>query len=137
MESASAGKHEQRIRAEAAGQMRRRLLHAVCQRLRAAPVAPVGFDRVAQIAGVSRPTVSLLVGSRAGLFDTLGRDRLEGDTFSQVLDTAAAPDEAPSSPGITPNRPSYSGSTGAKRGSVTPAVRASKRTARGIPTCRA
>ena len=59
-------KYEQRVRAEAADETRRRILDAVYERLRAAPSEPVALDRVARRAGVARSTVYLIFGSRGG-----------------------------------------------------------------------
>ena len=67
-------KYEQRLRAESADDTRRRILDAV---LRAAARRPraAGERRPGRAqAGVARSTVYLVFGSRAGLFDALGRD---------------------------------------------------------------
>jgi AcrR family transcriptional regulator len=85
-------KYEQRVRAEAADATRRRILDAVYERLRAAPSQPVSLDRVARMAGVARSTVYLIFGSRAGLFDALGRDLLERTGFDRVVRAVADPD---------------------------------------------
>ncbi len=85
-------KYEQRLRADAAAETRRRILDAVYQRLREAPAEPVSIDRVARMAGVARPTVYLAFGSRAGLFDAVGADLLERGGFGRVLQAAADPD---------------------------------------------
>jgi AcrR family transcriptional regulator len=86
--------YEQRLRAEAAGETRRRILDAVDERLRAAPAQPVSLDRVAQLAGVSRSTIYLIFGSRAGLFDAFGADLLHRGGFEDVLRVAARPGDA-------------------------------------------
>jgi AcrR family transcriptional regulator len=67
-------KYEQRLRADAAEQTRRRVLDALYRRLCEAPAEPVAVERVASMAGVSRSTVYLVFGSRAGLFDALADD---------------------------------------------------------------
>ncbi|MFD7160721.1 TetR/AcrR family transcriptional regulator [Kribbella sp. NPDC059898] len=67
-------KYDQRLRADAAEQTRRDILDALYQRLRDAPTEPVSVERIAAMAGVSRSTVYLVFGSRAGLFDALGDD---------------------------------------------------------------
>jgi AcrR family transcriptional regulator len=85
-------RYEQRLRAEAAQETRRRILDAVYERLRAAPSEPVSVDRVARMASVSRSTVYLVFGSRAGLFDALGADLLHRGGFESVLRTAAHSD---------------------------------------------
>jgi len=67
-------KYEQRLRADAAEQTRRSILDALYQRLCEAPTEPVSVERVAAMAHVSRSTIYLVFGSRAGLFDALGDD---------------------------------------------------------------
>jgi AcrR family transcriptional regulator len=85
-------KYEQRLRAEAAEQTRRRILDAVYQRLHDAPTTPVSVEQVARAAGVSRSTVYLVFGSRAGLFDALTEDLWQRAGFQQVVDAVADPD---------------------------------------------
>jgi AcrR family transcriptional regulator len=88
----AARKYEQRLRADAAEETRRRILDAVYQRLRDAPSQPVSIDQVARLAGVARSTVYLIFGSRAGLFDALAADLLERGRFDRVVDAVAHPD---------------------------------------------
>ena len=85
-------KYEQRLRADTAAETRRRILDAVCQRLREAPAEPVSIDRIARLARVARPTVYLAFGSRAGLFEAVGADLLERGGFGRMLQAAAHPD---------------------------------------------
>lgn len=86
-------KYEQRLRAEAAEQTRRRILDAVYQRLHDAPTTPVSVEQVARAARVSRSTVYLAFGSRAGLFDALTEDLWwQRAGFAQVVDAVADPD---------------------------------------------
>ena len=85
-------RYEQRLRAEAAEETRRRVLDALYDRLRSAPSRPVSVDEVAQAAGVARSTIYLIFGSRAGLFDALGRDLLERTGFDRVVRAVADPD---------------------------------------------
>jgi AcrR family transcriptional regulator len=85
-------RYEQRLRAEAAEQTRRRILDAVYERLRAAPTEPVALDRVARTAGVARSTIYLIFGSRAGLFDAVAADLLERGDFDRVIRAVAHPD---------------------------------------------
>jgi AcrR family transcriptional regulator len=87
----AARKYEQRLRAEAAEETRRRILDAVYERLREAPTEPVSIDRVAQLARVARPTVYLVFGSRAGLFEAVGADLLRRGGFERILQAAAHP----------------------------------------------
>jgi AcrR family transcriptional regulator len=86
-------KYEQRLRADAAQETRRNILDAVYQRLRQAPSQKLSLEQVARLANVSRSTVYLIFGSRAGLFDALSTDlwwRRAG--FQQVVDAVAHPD---------------------------------------------
>src|SRR5262245_57833850 len=85
-------KYEQRLRAEAAEDTRRRILDAVYERLRAAPSEPVSLDRIARLARVARPTIYLAFGSRSGLFEALGADLLQRGGFHRMLRAAAHPD---------------------------------------------
>jgi AcrR family transcriptional regulator len=85
-------RYEQRQRAEAAEQTRRRILDAVYERLRAAPTEPVALDGVARTAGVARSTIYLVFGSRAGLFDAVAADLLERGDFDSVIKAVADPD---------------------------------------------
>ena len=85
-------KYEQRLRAEAAEETRRRILDAVYERLRAAPAQPVSVEQVARTARVARSTVYLIFGSRAGLFDAVATDLMERGGFDRVVDAVAHPD---------------------------------------------
>jgi AcrR family transcriptional regulator len=85
-------KYEQRLRAEEAEQTRRRILDALDLRLRQAPAEAVSVDQVARLARVSRSTVYLVFGSRAGLFCALGADIMDRGGFRAVLEAAANPD---------------------------------------------
>jgi len=85
-------KYEQRLRAQAAEETRRRILDAVYERLREAPTQPVSVDQVARAARVARSTVYLIFGSRAGLFDAVAADLLRRGGFERVLTAVAHPD---------------------------------------------
>lgn len=85
-------KYEQRQRAEAARETRRRIIDAVYERLRAAPSERVDIGRVARAAGVARPTVYGVFGSRAGLFDAVGADLLERGGLAETLRATRVPD---------------------------------------------
>jgi AcrR family transcriptional regulator len=85
-------KYEQRLRAEAAEETRRRILNAVYDRLREAPGQPVSVDQVARAARVARSTVYLIFGSRAGLFDAVALDVLQRGGFERVTAAVADPD---------------------------------------------
>ena len=92
MRTMTTRKYEQRLRAEAAEETRRRILDAVYERLREAPSEPVSVDRIAKLARVARPTVYLVFGSRAGLFDAVGEDLLDRGGFADMLRASAHPD---------------------------------------------
>ena len=85
-------KYEQRSRAEAALQTRRRILDAVEERLREAPAERIAVDDIARRASVSRSTIYLLFGSRAGLFDAFGLDVIERAGIASVREAIANPD---------------------------------------------
>src|SRR5215469_887872 len=85
-------KYQQRLRADAAEETRRRILDAVYERLRVAPTGAVSIDLVARMAGVARSTVYLIFGSRPGLFHALGMDVLQRGGFDQMLRASAHSD---------------------------------------------
>ena len=79
-------RYEQRQRAEAAEQTRRRIIDAVIDRLRDAPAEPIAIERIAGMAGVARSTVYAIFGSRAGLFDAVGLDAAERAGYAKLLE---------------------------------------------------
>jgi len=82
----------QRVRAESADGTRRRILDAARATLERGPSGALRVDEVARAAGVSRSTVYVLYGSRAGLFDALGRHlRLEAG-FDELIREFRRPD---------------------------------------------
>ncbi|MEV0145449.1 MULTISPECIES: TetR/AcrR family transcriptional regulator [unclassified Nonomuraea] len=85
-------KYDQRLRAKAADQTRRRILDAVYQRLVEAPFEQVSMDKVAKLAEVSRSTIYTAFGSRAGLFDALGMDLLHRGGFTDMVTAVLQPD---------------------------------------------
>ncbi|HEY0815767.1 MAG TPA: TetR family transcriptional regulator [Pseudonocardia sp.] len=85
-------RYQQRLRADAAEDTRRRILDAVYRRLCEAPAEPVSIEQVAAMAAVSRSTVYLVFGSRAGLFDALGDDLRGRGGFNRLADAAGNPD---------------------------------------------
>lgn len=85
-------KYEQRLRAEAAEETRRRILDAVHQRLRAAPTEPLSLDKIAQQARVARSTIYTVFGSRAGLLDAFA-DHLWARSGLDALTVAVAHDD--------------------------------------------
>ena len=85
-------RYDQRLRAEAAEETRRRVLDALYERLKAEPSRPVSVDEIAQIARVARSTIYLVFGSRAGLFDALAAELFTSGEFALVEAAAANPD---------------------------------------------
>jgi AcrR family transcriptional regulator len=85
-------KYDQRLRADAAEQTRRRVLDALYERLRGGPARPVSVDEVARSAGTARSTVYLIFGSRGGLFDALAADLQERGGFDRIVQAVAEPD---------------------------------------------
>ena len=85
-------RYEQRLRAEAAEETRRRILDTVHERLRTAPSQPVSVDEVARRAGVARSTVYVVFGSRAGLFEAVAADLMERSGYARLLEAIQAPD---------------------------------------------
>jgi AcrR family transcriptional regulator len=85
-------RYEQRLRAEAAEETRRRILDALYDRLRQAPADPVSVDEVARHARVARSTVYLVFGSRSGLFDALTEDLFLGAGWDSIIEAFAHPD---------------------------------------------
>jgi AcrR family transcriptional regulator len=85
-------RYEQKLRAATAEETRQRILDATRVRLRAAPSEPVSVEKVAQDAGVARSTVYLIFGSRAGLFEALGRNLLERAGFHRIVEAVQRPD---------------------------------------------
>jgi len=85
-------KYEQRLRAESAEETRRRILDAVADRLRTAPTEPINLEQIAQTARVSRSTIYLVFGSRAGLFDAFVEDLWARTGLPALTQAVAAPD---------------------------------------------
>ena len=81
-------RYEQRARAEEAEKTRSRIIHAVLERLRAAPSEPVSIERIAEMAGVARSTVYAIFGSRAGLFDGVGFELQERTGYSRLVEAS-------------------------------------------------
>jgi len=85
-------KYEQRLRAESAEETRRRILDAVADRLRSAPIEPINLEQIAQKARVSRSTIYLVFGSRAGLFDAFVEDLWARTGLPALTKAVSAPD---------------------------------------------
>jgi AcrR family transcriptional regulator len=82
----------QRARAEAAEGTRRRILDAARATLERGPIGALKVDEVAKAAGVSRSTVYLLYGTRAGLFDALARYLRDESGFDELIVAFRMPD---------------------------------------------
>jgi AcrR family transcriptional regulator len=85
-------RYVQRVRAESADATRRRILKAARASLERGPLGALRVDEVARSAGVSRSTVYLLYGSRAGLFDALARHLRDEAGFDDLLEAFRRPD---------------------------------------------
>ena len=84
--------YEQRARAEESARTRARIIDAVFTRLREAPAEPVAIERIARMAGVARSTVYAIFGSRAGLFDAVGRELADRSGYAVLVDAKHQPD---------------------------------------------
>jgi AcrR family transcriptional regulator len=85
-------RYVQRARAASSDATRRRILDAARRSLERGPLGALKVDEVAREAGVSRSTVYLLYGSRAGLFDALGRHLRDEAGFDQLIAAFRLPD---------------------------------------------
>ena len=84
--------YQQRARAEEAERTRTRIIDAVFDELRTAPAEPIVIDSLARTAGVARSTVYAIFGSRAGLFDAVGRELLTRSGYERLVDAKYQPD---------------------------------------------
>src|SRR5262245_12021137 len=82
----------QRARAEDAARTRMAVIEAVFERLREAPAEAISVDRIAKMAGVARSTVYAIFGSRAGLFDAVGRELADRSGYASLVDAKHQPD---------------------------------------------
>jgi len=82
----------QRSRAASSDATRRRILDAARASLERGPVGALRVDEVARSADVSRSTVYVLYGSRAGLFDALGRFLRDEAGFDELIAASHLPD---------------------------------------------
>jgi AcrR family transcriptional regulator len=85
-------RYVQRARAESTDATRRRILDAARQSLEHGRLGALKVDEVARAAGVSRSTVYVLYGSRAGLFDALGRHLRDAAGFDELIAAYQLPD---------------------------------------------
>ena len=84
--------YRQTRRAEASEATRARILEAARASLERGPLGALKVDEVAREAGVARSTVYLLFGSRAGLFDALGRYLRDEAGFEALIAASLLPD---------------------------------------------
>ena len=84
--------YRQTRRAEASEATRARILEAARASLERGPLGALKVDEVAREAGVARSTVYLLFGSRAGLFDALGRYLRDEAGFEALIAASRLPD---------------------------------------------
>ncbi len=84
--------YEQRARAREAKRTRTRIVEAVLNRLEESPTEPIAIDAVAAKAGVARSTVYATFGSRAGLFDAVGRELAARSGYAELLEAKHQPD---------------------------------------------
>jgi AcrR family transcriptional regulator len=84
--------YQQRLRAQAAEENRRRILDALYERLREAPAEPITVDEIARRARVARSTIYQVFGSRSGLFDAVTDQLLRGAGLDQIVDALRHPD---------------------------------------------
>ena len=82
----------QRVRAETAEGTRRRILDAARATLERGPLGALKVEEIARAAGVSRSTVYLLFGSRAGLFSALAYQLREAAGFERLVEANRLPD---------------------------------------------
>jgi AcrR family transcriptional regulator len=85
-------RYEQRVRAEAAEETRRRIIETVIEHLRTAPTEPVSVERIAAEADVARSTVYAIFGSRAGLFRAVATEIYERSGYAQLIEAVQHPD---------------------------------------------
>jgi AcrR family transcriptional regulator len=85
-------RYVQRARADASEATRRRILEAARATLERGPLGALKVEEVARAAGVSRSTVYLLYGSRAGLFDALARYLRDDAGFEDLVVSSRLPD---------------------------------------------
>ena len=84
--------HEQKARADAAAETRRRILDAVYACLREEPSTPPSVGEMARRAGVARSTVYLAFGSRAGLFDAFAEELWQRSGLPNLQEAVTVPD---------------------------------------------
>jgi AcrR family transcriptional regulator len=84
--------YEQKARAEAAAETRRRIVDGVYECLREEPSTPPSVGEIARRAGVARSTVYLVFGNRAGLFDAFAQELWQRSGLPSLREAVNVPD---------------------------------------------
>ena len=84
--------YNQKARAEAAAETRRRIIDVTREQLARAPLENVGLPEIATAAGVARSTVYTIFGSREGLMVAIAEDLLERGGFARIGLALRGPD---------------------------------------------
>jgi AcrR family transcriptional regulator len=84
--------YQQKARAEAAAETRRRIIDVTREQLARAPLENVGLPEIAAAAGVARSTVYTIFGSREGLMVAVAEDLLDRGGFARIGMALRGPD---------------------------------------------
>jgi AcrR family transcriptional regulator len=84
--------YQQKARAEAAAETRRRIIDVTREQLARAPLENVGLPEIAAAAGVARSTVYTIFGSREGLMIAVAEDLLDRGGFARIGMALRGPD---------------------------------------------
>jgi AcrR family transcriptional regulator len=84
--------YHQSRRAESAEGTRTSVLEALYRTMRASPGRVASIDQIAAEAGVSRSSIYLIFGSRAGLLDEFGRYLFDRAGYANLVEAVANPD---------------------------------------------
>ena len=84
--------YNQKARAEAAAETRRRIIDVTREQLARAPLENVGLPEIAAAAGVARSTVYTIFGSREGLMVAVAEDLLDRGGFARIGMALRGPD---------------------------------------------
>ena len=85
-------RYVQKARASSSEETKQRILIAARESLQRGPLGALKVEEVARDAGVSRSTVYLLYGSRAGLIESLCRQVAQESGFDRLAQAFALPD---------------------------------------------
>lgn len=84
--------YRQSRRAASAEATRSSVLEALYRRMRAAPDRIASIDQIAAESGVSRSSIYLIFGSRAGLLDEFGNHLFDRAGYANLVEAVANPD---------------------------------------------